>query len=820
MSAARPLLPLLFFLLAGCAMVAVNPGSAPGTPAVLATVATSSELGTPAHTERVMKSTFCADCHPAIYAEHEQNTHGLAFQDTETRLATRNFRREDCIRCHTPRPVFETGIGMTPMQRWTDLEEGNTCMSCHWKKGYDYAQFSGGAQCKTAFDPRVGEVQACASCHRIAGTPDQWSRAEHGHKAGKVCIDCHMPLVTRPVAVGEPPREVRSHVFPASHNEKQLRRAYAFDVAIEGNEVVVRVTNKGAGHNFPTATRQRALESLVTVRDAQGNVVGSSRMVCRYPYASELEPGQRTLPVSTQIPSGKFREQRVPLTVVNGTVECTLLFKIYRPCADSDPELARVLETETRPFEGVTPRTQPITDAPMTGPAPPAASVEEFLDPAGFCNTARPEPGSGPIEAPEGKTQAERLKLVAQLESHLPEVRRRARERLVALGPDAAAELVRGLCVWSNETFNEAQEILVRIGRPMLPALRAALSSPELYVRCHARNVIARIGLIADDTELLADIEGGLALPAPLDRRSTIEALGLLGDKSCAGSLERLLADEDPDVVCAAARALARLDARAVVPALQRTLAQARSFELRCDLARALCELGDPAGVPVLIEGLDQHDDALREGCFESLLAVTGIFCGYDPDAPRPGRLVAIARLRQFWNEKGGAQLLRRPPLLDPQVQGHALELVLALGEGSDTVAAGDNDELVEELVALGQKAVPALLQGLTFPRGYWHKRELACRALGRIGSKDAAPALAAALRDDAPPVVAAAAEALESAGDPAVLPQIARCEQYVRGWRLDSARSEWVERVLAALAQTRSALESLQAAGSAAPAR
>src|SRR6185503_6893958 len=193
------------------------------------TAQSASDLGTQAHLDLVSTSRFCGTCHPADYAEHQQNTHGRAFFDEEARLATRGFRREDCIRCHTPRPVFETGIGMTPMQRWTNLEEGNTCMSCHGRENYDYSRFVGGKECKGAFEPEVASVAHCASCHRIAGTPDQWSRAEHGKQAGRVCIDCHMPLVTRPVAIGEPPRQVRSHVFPASSNEAQLRKAYGYE---------------------------------------------------------------------------------------------------------------------------------------------------------------------------------------------------------------------------------------------------------------------------------------------------------------------------------------------------------------------------------------------------------------------------------------------------------------------------------------------------------------------------------------------------------------------------------------------------------------
>src|SRR6187399_3263174 len=135
----------------------------------------------------VMQSVFCAKCHPSQYAEHEQSTHGRAFTDEEVRLATARFSQQDCIICHTPRPIFETGVGMNPMKRMYDLEEGNTCMTCHWRPNYDYAQFAGGAQCKTAFHPDVGTVEACASCHRNHGTPYQWEKSPNGKAARRTC---------------------------------------------------------------------------------------------------------------------------------------------------------------------------------------------------------------------------------------------------------------------------------------------------------------------------------------------------------------------------------------------------------------------------------------------------------------------------------------------------------------------------------------------------------------------------------------------------------------------------------------------------------
>src|SRR5882672_4462299 len=90
-------------------------------------------LGSAQHEHAVMRSVFCSRCHPDIYAEHAMNTHGRAFTDPEVRLATGDFQHGDCIRCHTPRPVFETGIGKNPQRRFYDLGEGNTCMTCHWR---------------------------------------------------------------------------------------------------------------------------------------------------------------------------------------------------------------------------------------------------------------------------------------------------------------------------------------------------------------------------------------------------------------------------------------------------------------------------------------------------------------------------------------------------------------------------------------------------------------------------------------------------------------------------------------------------------------
>src|SRR5262249_55211771 len=94
-------------------------------------------------------------------------------------------------------------------------------------------------------------------------------------------------------------------------------------------------------------------------------------------------------------------------------------------------------------------------------------------------------------------------------------------------------------------------------------------------------------------------------------------------------------------------------------------------------------------------------------------------------------------------------------------------------GGGTDTLPGGNDRQILEELVAIGDEAVPALLEGLTFPSGFSEKRALVCRALGQIGNADAAPFLAAALRDPVPEVAEWACLALEQVRDPQVLAQV-----------------------------------------------
>lgn len=726
----------------------------------------------------VMESAFCAGCHPAAYAEHEQSTHGRAFSDEEVRLATARFAHQDCIVCHTPRPIFETGIGQNPKRRHHGLAEGNTCMTCHWRPDFDYARFEGGPECKDAFHPDVGTVEACASCHRNHGTPYQWEKAPTGKASGRVCMDCHMAEVERPVAVGGPVRTNHRHVFPGSRSVEQVNRAYGYTARIEGNEVVVTVKNQGTGHNFPTELKQRSVESLVVVRDLEGNEVGRSRLVFRDPYK---RPYGLELPVNTQIPAGEAREHRVPIRAASGTVETTLFFKLYYPIDDYHADLARVLEARSLPFDGLTPSEAEVVSEPELLVVTPENISTEEASVANLVDFNRPQGIGVPVEVPGGSSPEDIARLIELFQFPVPQANAEARHKLVDIGAPAIPALIEALSSWDNKTYNQAMHVLEELGGVARPAIVAALDDERLYVRLHARELLAK--LLWKDAEIEAALARGLESPQALDRASSAQAAGAVHATALAPALRAHLADADPDVVRNSALALAHLGQIEAVPEIEAALERAHYAETRRDLAYALARLGSASGMLVLLAGLDHADDLVREAFFELFFAVTGEHRGYEPLAPRAERLEAIARLQGWWAEEGTPERLR--PFAedgDPIAEAHGWKLVGDLG-GNDMVASTPekDSDIEQELLAMGKYAVPGLVRGLKYPPGFAEKRAAICRVLGQIGDPRAAPALAATLRDPVLSVAAWACWALEGLGDPATKVALVRYEQRLR---------------------------------------
>jgi hypothetical protein len=142
---------------------------------------------------------------------------------------------------------------------------------------------------------------------------------------------------------------------------------------------------------------------------------------------------------------------------------------------------------------------------------------------------------------------------------------------------------------------------------------------------------------------------------------------------------------------------------------------------------------------------------------------------GYDTLAPRPQRLEAISRIAAHWAREGSAAALRKTWPPSQRAHHHAWGLVQKLNEGEPDAAR--DQRLVDELIGMGDDAVPALVLGLKFPSGFAQRRANVLRCLAALERKDSAPFVAAALRDPVVGVAAWACLALGEIKDPETLP-------------------------------------------------
>ncbi|MGE3175319.1 MAG: multiheme c-type cytochrome [Planctomycetota bacterium] len=303
-------------------------------------------------------SRQCQQCHQEVYDEWAASHHGIAFTNPEVRALSDDFRKEECMDCHLPRPLAVTGFGKRTLPRRTHFDEGVSCISCHL--GADGGILGANDRPEVPCAPKRSteflSVDACMSCHNQHGTTDQW-RASHYAAQGIHCTNCHMPESPRARGDGSV-RQGRHHGFPGCHDEAMLRKAYAFAVTVDGGVLTAALTNTGAGHNFPTEERHRAVDIEyrflgedgplavdLPPREApgvgsgtvdsgggarQGGAPGWTRVWrCRQPYRDE--PGE-----NTQLPAGETVRVEVPVPAGAVRAEVRLWYRLTPFCDDAD----------------------------------------------------------------------------------------------------------------------------------------------------------------------------------------------------------------------------------------------------------------------------------------------------------------------------------------------------------------------------------------------------------------------------------------------------------------------------------------------------
>jgi len=339
----------------------------------------SGELATPSNAEA------CGDCHRAIEAGWKQSAHSQAvesrlFQDG-MKLAEAEYgaaAKRACLSCHSPIAVQTGDLELVRKVSW----EGVTCDYCHSirdvslagpnpKATVDYSLVKSGPWKEvtspvhgTVFSPVHTSSLVCASCHEyrnslgfpVLTTYSEWSKSEYSAK-GQNCQSCHMyevaGKVVDPRVQRTPEARINLHAIPGSHSMQQLEKALFARLSATHQagklQVVVEITNRGAGHYVPTGSPMRQLILELRANCFNGPHL-EERRVFRRTVADrkgtviEHEP-QAFLAAAqavsdTRLPPGETRKEIFSFPVPQGTrteVEADF-FYYYSPLASPETQ--------------------------------------------------------------------------------------------------------------------------------------------------------------------------------------------------------------------------------------------------------------------------------------------------------------------------------------------------------------------------------------------------------------------------------------------------------------------------------------------------
>ncbi|MCE9594460.1 MAG: cytochrome c family protein [Planctomycetes bacterium] len=284
----------------------------------------------PAPPRAFTSSRECESCHQTVFAEWQTSWHAQAWIDPEVRTLSNDFANTDCIDCHAPRPVFETGVGKRVLPRETRRAEGVDCIACHLLPDDRIAGTidAPAAACRPVATRDLANVELCAPCHNQHNTVDQWRASKYATPGPgyQDCLACHMPYR------GGDPSKGRDHTMHGGHDMELVRRAVVLRATRVDGKATVEVENVGAGHNYPTDERSRASDLFWRPK---GEETWRHLYRFRNPYRFEVD-----LP-NTELASGATLKQTIDDPAAAGDIEVALFYKLspyWKDPPHPDPE--------------------------------------------------------------------------------------------------------------------------------------------------------------------------------------------------------------------------------------------------------------------------------------------------------------------------------------------------------------------------------------------------------------------------------------------------------------------------------------------------
>lgn len=282
-------------------------------------------------TSNGQRNDDCQSCHAAVWHEWQQSHHAISWTSPDVQGAFRHFGHDrKCESCHAPEPVLLTGLLNPVALRTEDRESGVNCLSCHALVDGRVAarRTNDAAPCRPLASSELLSSDHCAGCH-VAIFKD-W-QASRFVAAGKTCQTCHLPS-SAGRAGGF------SHHCLGGHDDTLVQSAVTMQCEVQQQQLVVSVTNVGAGHNFPGERHNRVLLLEVMERDAAGAIVLGRQHTIKdiTPFRGESS--------AEEIQAGHTVQASFPIIANAATADVRLLFKRFPWIADREALVVKAQE--------------------------------------------------------------------------------------------------------------------------------------------------------------------------------------------------------------------------------------------------------------------------------------------------------------------------------------------------------------------------------------------------------------------------------------------------------------------------------------------
>lgn len=296
-----------------------------------------------------------------------------------------------------------------------------------------------------------------------------------------------------------------------------------------------------------------------------------------------------------------------------------------------------------------------------------------------------------------------------------------------------------------------AMEVVVHFGESAVTELLSLLNEAHPASLGDTVTALGRIGdkRAVPSLMLLMDQADPRLLP------KVLEAIGRLGDSSALAKIINLLDDPDDSIKLQAIKAVQRMPSRRAEKPILRIMRSTQNRELKRHAILALATTASENAIPALEEALTTADHDLKKTIAESLGQISTIS--------------ASEKLVELLNE-------RDPVIVTKALKGMRKSPPLSAIPALTRLAKHPNSDIrrysIEAFAGLDDAAAYDLLEQHLLNDESTRVRAAAARGLGRIGNKQAIPALERSLRGEST-VRCAAIQSLTALNDGSVIPAL-----------------------------------------------